>query len=62
MGLPSGETEGGGGGERSGLSISSYYSVSQVSFYFRKERVKRENHEKVRKEREGLTHKRDVGS
>jgi hypothetical protein len=49
MGLPSGETEGGGGGERSGLGISSYHLYLIHFPYSREERVKTENYGSVKK-------------
>jgi hypothetical protein len=42
MGLPSGETEGGGGGDKSGLGISSYHvSLKSSSTSEKSEWVKR---------------------
>lgn len=47
MGLPSGETEGGGGGDKSGLDISSCFNLFQTSR--KQKRVWRENYGRVRK-------------
>jgi hypothetical protein len=46
MGLPSGDTEGGGGGERSGLGISSYHVyLKSPSIFSRRASGERESRE-----------------
>jgi hypothetical protein len=69
MGLPSGETEGGGGGDKSGLDISSYHVYIKSSSIFSRrasedrELRKSEHYGRVRKIKiKGLTRKRDVRS
>ena len=62
--MPSGETEGGGGGDKSGLGISSD-RLTNICYLLTpkiEERVEREEERNVELVELGLTRKRDVGS
>ena len=64
IGLPSGETEGGGGGDKSGLGIRSDF-LTNIRYLLTpkiEERVEREEERDLELDELGLTRKRDVGS